>query len=102
MLKGAGIGRGIALAFAEAGARHIALIGRTLSALDETASLIQDKTETSVHTAAVTNEQALQSAAAAIGIWDILILNAGFLPTPQKIQESTSDDWWTAFEVCCN
>jgi NAD(P)-dependent dehydrogenase (short-subunit alcohol dehydrogenase family) len=32
-------------------------------------------------------------------VWDILILNSGYLSTPASISDSSIEDWWQSFEV---
>ncbi|RYP16014.1 hypothetical protein DL767_010243 [Monosporascus sp. MG133] len=98
---GSGIGRETALAFATAGAAHVALLGRTESALKETAAYISSasKTSCSVHTADVTKAESLQDAAAAVGKWHVLVLSSGHCPTPSAVSSSEVDVWWEGFET---
>ncbi|KAK3984441.1 hypothetical protein QBC44DRAFT_388398 [Cladorrhinum sp. PSN332] len=95
---GSGIGRETALAFATAGAAHIALLGRNEAALNETASLISS-TPHSVHVADVTKPKTLEDAAAAIGQWHVLILSSGYCPKPASISTSTTQEWQKGYEV---
>jgi NAD(P)-dependent dehydrogenase (short-subunit alcohol dehydrogenase family) len=101
-LKGSGIGRETALAFATAGAAHIALLGRTEAALQETAALISSlrKASSSVHVADMTKTESLERAAAAVGKWHVLVLSSGYCPTISTISSSSSGpEWWKGFEV---
>ncbi|KAL4888403.1 hypothetical protein BDV59DRAFT_196457 [Aspergillus ambiguus] len=94
---GSGIGRAVALSFARAGARKIALIGRTETKLLETQKLLT--CDSSVHAASVTNEANIEDIAAQVGTWDVLILNAAYLAAPETIVDSSVDDWWQSFET---
>lgn len=96
---GSGIGRESALAFADAGAAHVALLGRTESRLNETSVAIPSSTPSSVHVADVTDLQSLEAAAAAVGKWQILVLASGYCPTPATIASSDIDEWFKGFEI---
>ncbi len=100
---GAGIGREIAKAYAEAGAAQVAILGRTQKTLDETKSIINEQspdTKVTIHVADVADEEAVGNAARDLKGWDILILNAGILAKPGTIAESKLADWWRVYEVC--
>lgn len=56
-------------------------------------------TSCSTYTVDVVDEKALKEVAAAVGTWDVLILNAGFVSSPASIAETAGDDWWQNFEV---
>lgn len=89
-------------AFAEAGAAHVALLGRTESTLSKTRDAIEadfPKTKVSTHVADVADVEAVRKAAQAVGGWEVLVLNAGIAPTPAPIAETSIDDWWRGFEV---
>lgn len=96
-----GIGLETAKAYAAAGASHIALIGRTQSTLSKAKEAIEKESSTSVttHTADVADEVAVGKAAAEVGKWDVLILNAGVVPAANSIEQSEPGKWWSAFEV---
>ncbi|KAL8918189.1 MAG: hypothetical protein Q9172_005531 [Xanthocarpia lactea] len=47
----------------------------------------------------ILDEQALSDVAVAVGSWDILILNAGFVSSPASIVETPVDEWWQSFET---
>ncbi|XDG07126.1 hypothetical protein ABKA04_006741 [Annulohypoxylon sp. FPYF3050] len=98
---GSGVGRETALAFATAGAAHIALLGRTEDTLKETAALIPSagKASSSVHVADLTKQNSLESAATAIGKWDVLVLSSGYCPTRSPLASTEVDEWWKGFEV---
>lgn len=98
-----GIGRAIAQAFAEAGAAHVALLGRRINTLEEARLAItrsNPQTQISVHAADVTNEQALSEAAKNIGPWHVLVINAGVQQDPGFALDVSVEDWWRVFEVC--
>lgn len=99
---GSGIGREIAHAFAEAGAGRIHILGRTSQSLEETQSLVQAKfpdAKVIVHVADILDASALGQAAHEVGSWDVLVANAGYIPTPDLIETSDPDEWWKTFEV---
>ncbi|KAI1094910.1 hypothetical protein F5B19DRAFT_489810 [Rostrohypoxylon terebratum] len=98
---GSGIGRETALAFATAGAAHIALLGRTEGTLKETAALIPSagKPSSSVHVADITRQSSLESAAAVVGKWQVLVLSSGYCPTTAPIASTEVDEWWKGFET---
>jgi len=98
---GSGIGREAALAFATAGAAHVALVGRTGTTLQETVALISSagKASSSAHVADITKAESLASAAAAIGKWHIVVICSGYCPTPSTIPLSEEVEWWKGFET---
>ncbi|TAQ86939.1 hypothetical protein B7494_g4736 [Chlorociboria aeruginascens] len=98
---GSGIGQETALAFATAGAAHVALLGRTDTTLHETAALVSSasKASSSVHVADVTKAESLKGAAAAVGKWNVLVLCAGYCPTPSPIPTSEEAEWLKGFEI---
>ena len=99
---GRGIGAETAKAFAQAGAAHVALLGRTQSSLDETKDALGKdfpSAKVTTHAADVADEEAVRKAAAEIGPWDVAILNAGILPKAAPIAETAIGDWWRVFEV---
>lgn len=99
---GAGIGREIAKAYAEAGAEHVALLGRTQKTLNETQEIIHGQspdTKVTVHIADVADEDAIRGVANELNGWDILILNAGFAGPHGPIAEAKLSDWWRVYEV---
>jgi NAD(P)-dependent dehydrogenase (short-subunit alcohol dehydrogenase family) len=102
---GYGIGRAIVRAFADAGAKDIAIIGRNESPLRTVKSDIEESTKTKIHVFVgdVADEVAVngvfKSIRQTIGPIDILVANAGFLPEPKLVAESSIDDWWRGFEV---
>ena len=99
---GQGIGRGIVSAFASAGAKSIAILGRTQRTLTETKDVVgaqYPNTSITTHVVDVTEAAAVKTAAETIGAWDVLVLNAGFLSEPSTVKDADVVDWWKAFEV---
>ena len=99
---GQGIGREVAKAFAEAEATSIHILGRTKQTLEETQSLVENTyplVNVTVHMADVVDEPAITEIANEIGSWDVLVANAGYIPTPEVIEGSNTDEWWKTFEV---
>lgn len=99
-LQGSGIGQETALAFAQAGAAKVVVVGRTESSLTSTQALLA-KTTASVQllSADITSEDAMQKVAKAVKQWDVLIVSAAFFSSPRLIADSSVGDWWQAFEV---
>jgi NADP-dependent 3-hydroxy acid dehydrogenase YdfG len=99
--KGSGIGRETASAFASAGASKIVLLGRKETALAETKSALPSTVTSSVHAVSITDEEAMKQVAASVGTWDILIICAAYLSSPGSITDSSVDEMWKSYEVCC-
>lgn len=103
---GSGIGVAIARAFAKAGATEIVILGRTERTLDAAKNSIErlyPKTTVSTWTADVANEASVAAAfkgiKSKIGLVDILISNAGYLPDIKSVVDSNVDEWWRGYEV---
>ncbi|KAK3314605.1 hypothetical protein B0H66DRAFT_627248 [Apodospora peruviana] len=96
---GSGIGRETARAFAAAGAAHVALLGRTEASLVETASLLPASAHNSVHVADVTKLETLEAAAAAIGLWHVVVLASGYCPKPNPVSGSDAEEWQKGYQV---
>jgi len=99
---GQGIGREVVDAFAQAGATKIHVLGRTQKTLEETKSIYEKKhpdLQVTVHVADVADKAAIKKAADAIGSWDVIVANAGYLPTSDAIATVDSDEWWKGFEI---
>jgi NAD(P)-dependent dehydrogenase (short-subunit alcohol dehydrogenase family) len=100
---GYGIGREDVLAFAEAGAAEIAILGRKEGPLYETKQLVEQKfpgTKVAVFVADITDPAPVKAAAEKFGTWDILILNAAYMEKKAPVTTIDLGDWWTTFEVC--
>ena len=99
---GAGIGAEIVRSFAVAGATQIAILGRRENMLEATKANVEKEfggVNISTHTADVSKEADLVKAAKEIGTWDVLVMNAGYMPTPNKVVETDMEDWWKGFEA---
>ena len=100
---GYGIGREVVLAYAEAGAAEIAILGRKEGPLNETKKLAKEKfpeTQVSVYIADISDPVPVEAAAKQFGTWDILVLNAGYMAKKEVMDTADLEDWWSAFEVC--
>jgi NAD(P)-dependent dehydrogenase (short-subunit alcohol dehydrogenase family) len=96
--SGTGLGKMIALGFAQAGAGVI-LTGRRRSKLDETADLIRDVgADVTVVTADITSEPDVISLGDQAGQVDILVNNVGIAPN-QHWTDVSLDDWRAVFAV---
>lgn len=99
---GSGIGQETAKAYAEAGAAHVAILARTQQKLAETKKIINAQspdTKVTMHVADVADEESVRKTAAEVGGWDVLILNAGIMPTPVTIEKTSIAEWWRVYEV---
>ena len=105
--QGSGIGRETALAFAIAGAKQVVLIGRNPGSLAETKEALEhatgsrDAVTVSAFTADVTDVKAMANVALQVGTWDVLVLNAGYIPKPAHVAAADLEDSWLAYEVLC-
>ncbi|KAI1771243.1 NAD(P)-binding protein [Hypoxylon cercidicola] len=104
-----GIGKGVALSYARAGASHIAITCRS-DVPEVVAEIEKAATDAGKEKPVVTMlrmdvsvspsvKSAAQSLEAAWGRLDILIGNAGFLAKYEKILDGDEDAWWRSFEV---
>ncbi|KAL9120136.1 MAG: hypothetical protein Q9187_003306 [Circinaria calcarea] len=83
-----------------AGVKHLVLLGRNEANLTETKNhLTPNNANCSIHPVSITDEKALKDIAAAVGTWDILVLNAGFLSNPAPVAQAPVDDWCQSFET---
>ena len=102
---GRGIGKGIAAAFVEAGAKAIVIIGRTEASLNETKAELSRSGKSAIDcfVADVTDvsavEEAFSATARIYGKVDILINNAAYLDSLASIVNSSLDDYWRCFEI---
>jgi NAD(P)-dependent dehydrogenase (short-subunit alcohol dehydrogenase family) len=104
-----GIGKGIAISYARAGASHIAITSRADASA--VAAEIRDAAVSSGHTAPVVlalrcdvlDRASVWAVAERLesewGRLDILISNAGFLARYEKLLESDDDEWWRGYET---
>ncbi|KAF2638879.1 NAD(P)-binding protein [Massarina eburnea CBS 473.64] len=96
---GSGIGRATAIAFAQAKASHIVLLGRTESTLRETEALISGDIKISVFPSSVSDEAQMEHVADKVGDWDVLVLNAGNVGVSGHIMKSSLEDIWGSYET---
>jgi NAD(P)-dependent dehydrogenase (short-subunit alcohol dehydrogenase family) len=100
---GRGIGRVIALRFADAGAR-VAIIGRTESALAETVEVIRARGARGLmRTADVSDYDAVAAAVAAVeeefAPIDVLVNNAGVAAPIAPLWETDPSEWWRVVSI---
>lgn len=95
---GTGIGRGIAQAFAAAGATRIVIGGRTLSTLSETKALVEAAFPDCSVSAVSVDVTDPGSVAALFDQTpftpDILVNNAGVCKSPVHVADSEPEAWW--------
>ncbi|ORY13360.1 hypothetical protein BCR34DRAFT_562101 [Clohesyomyces aquaticus] len=98
---GSGIGRETAIAFAQAGAKHIVLVGRTEATLQETQKLLPTTRGciSTVCAASVGDVEQMKKVVDPAGSWDIFVLNAGHIAAPTSIAEASIEDWWASYET---
>lgn len=91
---GSGISHGAVEAFAIASASAIAILGRKEQALLDNTRAIESKYKStfSINIADVTDATAVNRTASKIGIWDVLIINAG-MSTPGPSMRSNVSEW---------
>ena len=99
-----GIGRAITNSFARAGAADIIITGRDRAALEACKAKITSSTKSRVHifVCDVIDEKATKEMFATISKFapiDVLVSNAGYLPTPATVKDTSIDDFWKAFEI---
>ncbi|TVY88424.1 Short chain dehydrogenase [Lachnellula willkommii] len=108
---GSGIGASTATAFALAGASHLILAGRTLSKLSTTAASLATSfpaLKTTTFAVDISSKTDVAALFAALDTSpDVLVNNAGYMPTVSKFGDADADadaeldlgEWWRAFEV---
>jgi NAD(P)-dependent dehydrogenase (short-subunit alcohol dehydrogenase family) len=104
--SGRGIGRSIAMRFAECHVAAIYLCARTSSELDESVEKIKavnNDVRVYKFPLDVSNESSILELAAVItkaeGRLDVLVNNAGFSPKLSSIVDSDTDEYWNTFVV---
>jgi len=100
---GRGIGRAIAFALADAGAA-VAVIARSQSEINETASIIRERGGRAVGLMAdVTDHVAVDASAAQaaqqLGPIDVLVNNAGASGVALPLWEADPKEWWRTVEI---
>lgn len=103
---GGSIGGAAALAFAQAGATKIAVIGRRDGPLQETKKQVESEvsgtTVLPVHgdlSDGSSMKNALTQVRESFGEIDILVANAGYLSRFQPVTEADPEEWWKGFEI---
>ncbi|OJI97560.1 hypothetical protein ASPVEDRAFT_184432 [Aspergillus versicolor CBS 583.65] len=104
---GTGIGKAIAIAFTQAGAKSVAIIGRRVNKLEATAQAIKEAATTTtqviIEAGDITHlksiKTALENIVAEVGQIDIFASNAGMLPTPAPVFGYSEADLRVAFET---
>lgn len=105
---GRGLGIGIVEAFAASGAAHVIILGRSTATLDEVAGRTRASfpaTKISTVSGDVSREEDVARAFASTGAEgvDVVVANAGYLPTVEPIRAGEgsdfTEDWWKAWEV---
>lgn len=103
---GSGIGKAVAIVFAQADARAVVLCGRRLEPLSKAQSEIEALGKgTRVRTLQldVTDESKVQGVFEKIkgefGEVDIVINSAGHLSEPGSLKETSTSNFWTSFEI---
>ncbi|KAK6949074.1 hypothetical protein Daesc_009147 [Daldinia eschscholtzii] len=104
-----GIGKGVAISYAKAGASHIAITSRSdvpevVAEIEKSAADAgREKPVVTVLRLDVTDSASVTNGARLLeeqwGRLDILIGNAGYLSKYEKILDSDDDEWWRNFEV---
>ena len=103
---GGGIGATVAMSFARAGARKIALMGRTEQSLQRTKDNIVKAfpdAQILITTTDISKAESVGTAAhnirANLGAWDVFAHCAAVAPDPVSITGADEDDWWHTFEI---
>lgn len=107
---GSGIGAAMVLAFVQAGAASVSMLGRRIEKLEETranAALLAPEVPVYVYGTDVSQEQGVKAAFAQIsqqcGKIDVLISNHGYKPKVKPahsaIKEIDVEEWWKCFET---
>ncbi|KAL7620571.1 hypothetical protein AAE478_009566 [Parahypoxylon ruwenzoriense] len=104
-----GIGKGVALSYARAGASHIAITSRSdapevVEEIEKAATNAgREKPSVMLLRMDVLDPPSVKEAARILEVnWgrlDILIGNAGFLAKYEKILNGDEDEWWQSFEI---
>lgn len=103
---GGSVGGATALAFAQAGAERIAVIGRRKDPLNETKKNVESQfknvqvlVQTGDLADGVMMKEAMRSIADKLGKIDILVANAGYLSKFESLAEADAEEWWRGFEI---
>lgn len=102
---GKGIGGYITSSFARAGAKDIIITGRDRDALEACKAKVAASSKSRVHffVGDVRDEKNTKEMFATIkkeiGLIDVLVSNAGYLPKTGPVKDTPIDDFWRAFEI---
>ena len=101
-----GLGAEVAIAFARAGARRIALLGRTEKTLQQTKDAIEQAFPDAAVFVAIADVSKAESVGTAahhirvnLGAWDVFANCAAHLPAHTTLAGADEDDWFKAFEI---
>lgn len=104
---GTGIGKAAAIAFAQAGAKSVSIVGRRLDRLQTAGEAItkaNPSTQVVLQVGDVTNRTSIEAALGAIvakvgGKIDIFLNNAGMLPKEAAVMGYPESEVWRCFEI---
>jgi NAD(P)-dependent dehydrogenase (short-subunit alcohol dehydrogenase family) len=105
---GRGIGKSIAIGFAQAGASTILITGRSKATMVSAAADIKAQStnpnlKVAIFEADIVDPIAMKAVFETTkkehGLIDILVSNAGYLNTPGPIASAPLDDYWATFEI---
>jgi NAD(P)-dependent dehydrogenase (short-subunit alcohol dehydrogenase family) len=103
---GGAIGAATALAFAKAGAKKVAILGRRPEPLHKTKKMIEEAVPgTTIETIHVdiSNADSVRGAFGNIkkdlGPIDILVCNAGYLSKLERLEQADPEEWWKGYEI---
>jgi NAD(P)-dependent dehydrogenase (short-subunit alcohol dehydrogenase family) len=99
------VGNAIARAFAESGAKNIALMGESASVLAESMAEIKASYPTKNVAYFITDASSTESVGltahhirANLGAWDVFVQAACYSPVATTLVGADTDDWWRCFE----
>ncbi|KAI4121898.1 MAG: hypothetical protein LQ338_006098 [Usnochroma carphineum] len=99
---GSPIGTAIAKAFVAAGAKDVAITGRTKAALLATKKSMKSESRgvtVTIFVADTTDQTAIENAFVTFSTVDILVHNAGYMPDLIPVKETRLEEWWRGFEI---
>lgn len=99
------VGHAIARAFAESGAKNIALMGENEALLAESMTEIKARYPTTNVAYFITDAKSTESVGlsahhirATLGAWDVFVQAASYSPVATTLVGADTDDWWRCFE----
>ena len=102
---GSGVGKGVAKAFVEAGAKAVAILGRRKEILTKAKTELESAGSSKIlaFEADVVDQTALnaafESVEKAFGGIDVVVANAGYFSSQAPAATADVADWWKAFEI---